>query len=102
VPHDTILVLISDLYEGGKVEDMIKRAAAIVASGVQMVALLALNDDGAPSYNHNVASAFAGLGIPAFACTPDLFPELMASAIQHQDLNQWAATHGVVSNRTKG
>ena len=41
----------------------------------------ALNDEGAPGYDHGVASAFAGFGIPSFACTPDLFPELMAAAI---------------------
>ncbi len=95
-PGDTILVLISDLYEGGNREDMLKRAAALVASGVQMVALLALNDDGAPSYDHTVAAAFASMGVPSFACTPDLFPELMAAAISKLDIGQWAATRGIV------
>jgi Mg-chelatase subunit ChlD len=96
-PSDTILVLISDLYEGGNRADMLKRAAALVASGVQMVALLALNDDGAPSYDHNVAAAFASMGVPSFACTPDLFPELMAAAIAKQDIGQWAAGRGIVT-----
>jgi Mg-chelatase subunit ChlD len=96
-PSDTILVLISDLYEGGNREEMIKRAAALVASGVQMVALLALNDDGAPSYDHDVASTFASLGIASFACTPDLFPDLMAAAINKQDIAQWAAARGIVT-----
>ena len=41
-PHETILVLISDLYEGGNRNEMIARAAAIANSGVQMIALLAL------------------------------------------------------------
>jgi Mg-chelatase subunit ChlD len=96
-PSDTILVLISDLYEGGNRADMLKRAAALAASGVQMVALLALNDDGAPSYDHNVAAAFASMGITSFACTPDLFPDLMAAAIGKQDIAQWAATRGIVT-----
>ena len=64
-----------------------------------MIALLALNDDGAPSYDHAVAAALAGLGIPAFACTPDLFPELMAAAINRQDIAQWAAGHDLVTAR---
>jgi len=98
-PHDTFLVLISDLCEGGDRQEMLKRAAAIVPSGVQMVALLALNDDGAPSYDHNIASAFAGMGLPAFACTPDLFPDLMAAAIQRQDMGQWAAARDIVATR---
>lgn len=96
-PHDTILVLISDLYEGGNQAEMIKRAAQLVGAGVQVVALLALNDDGAPVFDHRVAAAFAGLSIPAFACTPDLFPELMAAVINRQDLGQWAAQHDLVT-----
>jgi len=98
-PYDTILVLISDLYEGGNRSEMLKRVASIVSSGVQMVALLALNDDGAPSYDHTVASAFAGTGVPAFACTPDLFPDLMAAAINRQDMGQWAAARDIVATR---
>ncbi len=94
-PHDTILVLISDLYEGGNRNEMLARARAIAASGVRMIALLALSDDGAPGYDHAVAAAYASLGIPTFACTPDLFPELMATAIQGQDVAGWAAGHGI-------
>jgi len=98
-PHDTILVLISDLFEGGNQQEMLKRAAALAAAGVQFIALLALNDDGAPSYDHGVAAAFAGFGIPSFACTPDLFPELMAAAINRQDITQWAAAREIVASR---
>jgi len=98
-PHDTILVLISDLFEGGSQQEMLKRAASLVGAGVQFIALLALNDDGAPMYDHNVASAFAGFGIPSFACTPDLFPELMAAAINRQDIAQWAASREIVTAR---
>ena len=98
-PHDTILVLISDLFEGGNQQEMLKRAAALAAAGVQFIALLALNDDGAPGYDHGVASAFAGFGIPSFACTPDLFPELMAAAINRQDITQWAAAREIVTSR---
>jgi Mg-chelatase subunit ChlD len=86
-PTETVLVLISDLVEGGSREGMLRRAAELVASGVQVVALLALSDDGAPAYDHENAAALAALGIPAFACTPDLFPELMAAAIERRDLN---------------
>jgi Mg-chelatase subunit ChlD len=98
-PRETILVLISDLYEGGNRDEMLKRAAALVGSGVQMVALLALSDSGAPSYDHGVAAALAGMGVASFACTPDLFPDLMAAAINRQDLGQWAAAHDIVAAR---
>ncbi len=98
-PHDTILVLISDLIEGGNQQEMLKRAASLVGAGVQFIALLALSDDGAPGYDHDVAAAFAGFGVPSFACAPDLFPELMAAAINRQDINQWAAARAIVSAR---
>jgi Mg-chelatase subunit ChlD len=94
-PADTILVLISDLYEGGVQEELLRRAAALVESGVTMVALLALSDQGTPVYDHDNAAALHQLGIPAFACTPDLFPDLMAAAVQKRDLTAWAHTHGL-------
>ena len=94
-PQDTILVLISDLFEGGQRAEMLKKAAALRQSGVAMVALLALNDEGAPAYDHDNAAALAALDIPAFACTPDLFPDLMAAAINRQDLKMWAGIRGI-------
>ena len=66
-----------------------------------MIALLALSDDGSPSFDHGVAAVLASLGVPAFACTPDLFPDLMAAAIQRQDMGQWAAARGMVTTREK-
>jgi Mg-chelatase subunit ChlD len=94
-PTDTEMVLITDLYEGGNQEEMKKKAAAIVQSGVQLVVLLALNDDGAPSYDHQNAQFFANIGVPVFACTPDKFPELMATALTKQDISQWAAMNEI-------
>lgn len=96
-PQDTILVLISDLYEGGERGGMLRRAQELVDSGVQVITLLALSDDGAPSYHPDYAAALAEIGVPAFACTPDLFPDLMAAAIQHQDIRQWAAANDVIT-----
>jgi Mg-chelatase subunit ChlD len=94
-PADTIMVLITDLYEGGNQQEMLKKVANIVASGVQLVVLLALNDDGTPSYDHHNAAYLAGLGVPVFACTPDKFPDLMACLIQKQSISQWASTHDI-------
>jgi Mg-chelatase subunit ChlD len=90
-PQDTILVLISDLIEGGVRENLLKRAASLIASGVQLVALLALSDEGAPAYDRDNAQSLAAMGVPAFACTPDRFPELMAAAIQRQSMTTFAA-----------
>ncbi|SEG05905.1 VWA domain containing CoxE-like protein [Thermomonospora echinospora] len=89
-PADSILILISDLYEGGLRDEMLRRVAALTTAGVQVVVLLALSDEGAPAYDHDNAAALAALGVPAFACTPDAFPDLMAAAIERRDLGDWA------------
>jgi len=94
-PSDTIFVLISDLYEGGDQSRMLKRAASIRASGVNFVTLLALSDEGAPIYDERIAADFAAMDIPTFACTPDLFPDLMGAAIRRADLSSWATTNGL-------
>ena len=90
-PQDTVLVLVTDLYEGGSEQEMRKRFASIVASGVQLIVLPALNDDGAPSYDKSHAEFLATLGVPTFACTPDKFPELMAAALSKQDIGMWVS-----------
>lgn len=69
-PFDTVVVLISDLYEGGIRDRMLQRVAAMRDAGVEFVALLALSDEGAPAYDRDHAAALAALGVPAFACTP--------------------------------
>jgi Mg-chelatase subunit ChlD len=94
-PADTIVILISDLYEGGRPADLLRRCAAIQASGAVFIALLALNDKGAPAFDKEIAARLGGLGIPAFACTPELFPSLMAAAIQKKDIPQWLAAEGI-------
>jgi hypothetical protein len=98
-PTNTIMILISDLIEGGNQEALFKRVGNIVGSGIQMVTLLALSDEGAPMYDHNHASLFADMGVPSFACSPDKFPELMATAISKRDVAQWASENGIVSSR---
>lgn len=95
-PSDTVLVLITDLYEGGDPGGMRKRAAELVGAGVQVVVLLALNDDGAPGYDHQEAKFFSNLGVPVFACSPDKFPDMMAAALTKQDLTLWAAKEDLV------
>ena len=85
------MLLISDLIEGGDQNALLRRLAALVDSGVRLIVLLALSDDGAPSYSHELAAACAALGAPAFACTPDQFPELLATAIRRDDVASWVA-----------
>jgi len=93
------MVLISDLYEGGVREGMLKRVGSLIASGVTVIVLLALSDEGKPFYDHENAAALAALGALAMACTPDQFPSLMAAAINRQDIAQWASANDIVTAR---
>ncbi|HTF82931.1 MAG TPA: VWA domain-containing protein [Cellvibrio sp.] len=98
-PRNTILILISDLYEGGVENNLLQRANELVQSGVQFITLLALSDEGAPSYDHQLAAKLAALGVPSFACSPDQFPMMMAAAIRREDVGLWAAQQGITAAR---
>jgi Mg-chelatase subunit ChlD len=98
-PSDTIFVLISDLFEGGVERELLQRTASLIAGGVQVIVLLALSDEGRPSFDQELAAKLAALGAPAFACTPEVFPDLMAAAIQKRDIGAWAAEREVVTTR---
>ena len=94
-PTKTHLLLITDLYEGGDAKAMVARAAAIKQSGVNLIVLLALSDSGHPAYEARQAEGIASLGCPVFACTPDQFPSMMASALTGKDLRTWAAEEDI-------
>ena len=98
-PTDTVVVIISDLYEGGSEAELQRRVRELVASGVTVVNLLALSDSGTPAYDHELAAKLHALGAPAFACTPDKFPELLAAALRKDDLTQWAESEGIATGR---
>jgi uncharacterized protein with von Willebrand factor type A (vWA) domain len=90
-PNETILVLISDLFEGGNQTQLKKKLLRLKGMGVNLIALLALNDDGAPAFNPDLAAFMAQIDAPAFACTPDQFPEVMALALNQGDIAGWIA-----------
>jgi Mg-chelatase subunit ChlD len=100
-PADTIFVLISDLFEGGVERELLRRVSELVSAGVTVIVLLALSDRGAPSFDHELAAKVAALGAPAFACTPEHFPGLMAAAIERRDVARWASEQGIGVERAR-
>lgn len=94
-PADTVLVLVSDLFEGGNSALFHDRVAALRQAGVTVLVLLALSDEGAPAYDHGEAAGLAALGVPSLACTPDVFPDLFAAALEGRHLGRWANDHGL-------
>jgi uncharacterized protein with von Willebrand factor type A (vWA) domain len=94
-PKDTIFVLITDLYEWSNPEKFIGRLQNISTSGSKVICLLALNNEGKPYYDRKNAATLAGIDIPSFACSPDKFPDLMAAAINNQDIQSWVSMEGL-------
>ena len=80
-PRRSVLFLVSDLFEGGNGDLMRRRVAELVASGVTVVVLLALSDEGTPAHDHAHAAALAALGATVLSTTPAEFPELLASTL---------------------
>lgn len=89
-PRKTLFLLITDLIEGGNGDELVRRMGEMAESGVRCVTLLALSDSGVPTYDEQMAKRLRNLGIPCFACTPSLLPELLAGALKGQDLEQLA------------
>jgi hypothetical protein len=94
-PSKSHLVLITDLYENGVRSGLLERLARVKASGVNVIVLLALTDAGRPAYDAQLGGEVAALGIPVFACTPDQFPGLMATALRREDVGAWAAAEDI-------
>ena len=101
-PAKAHLVLISDLYEGGNSEALLASLARLIGSGVNVIGLLALSDQGRPACHPANAGALASMGAPVFACTPDQFPGLMAAALRRDDLHAWAAREDIKLVRDGG
>lgn len=95
-PAETILVVISDLYEGGNVSDTLTRYRQLVHSGVRVLNILALSDEGAPDYDRKLARQLSNMGIPSFACTPEKFPGLMGALLSGREVEAWMEGEGVV------
>ncbi|MGE7218714.1 VWA domain-containing protein [Priestia koreensis] len=92
-PDKTIFILISDLYENGNEAAMMRKMKELKEDGVKVISLLALSDDGVPSYDERNARRLASMGIPCFGCSPQLLPELIEQALKGEDLSQWKSTN---------
>jgi hypothetical protein len=94
-PTKAHFILITDLYEGGDEKSFLQRMASLKRSGVNVLVLLALTDEGRPSFDKDLATKLAGMDIPCFACTPDQFPDLMGACLRREEITTWASTHDI-------
>jgi Mg-chelatase subunit ChlD len=89
-PQKTLFILLTDLYEGGNQTQLVKRLEEMAASGVRALCLLALSDSGVPCYDHNLAKKLASVGVPCFACTPNVLPQMLEAVLKGGNLEQVA------------
>jgi hypothetical protein len=90
-PQRTLFILLTDLYEGGNETSLVKRLEEMAGSGVRAMCLLALSDSGVPSYDQSLAKKLANVGVPCFACTPNVLPQMLEAVLKGRNLEQVAA-----------
>lgn len=81
-PKNTIVILISDFYEGGSVPFLLNQIKGLVESGVTVLGLAALDRRGQPSYDRDLAKKMANLGMHIAAMTPGELAAWLAARIK--------------------
>lgn len=80
-PDKTIFVLITDLYEGGSVNELYATSRNIIESGAKMIVLTALDVNANPNYNRTVAARLVDLGAHVAAMTPEQLADWVGGVI---------------------
>jgi hypothetical protein len=69
-PRRTIVVLVTDFFEGAPVQRLYSVTRQLVESGVTLLGLAALDEQADPAYDRNVAARMVELGAQVGAMTP--------------------------------
>ncbi|MBN1802462.1 MAG: VWA domain-containing protein [Candidatus Lokiarchaeota archaeon] len=70
-PKKTIMVIISDFYEGRAESDLTKALTHVLEGGTKILGIASLGSDARPYYNKPYAKKMNKLGIDVLACTPE-------------------------------
>ncbi|MDE6204175.1 MAG: VWA domain-containing protein [Lachnospiraceae bacterium] len=76
-PYRTMVVLITDLYEGGGYQNLYQVSKGIIESGAKLTVLTALDVNADPNYHRGAAAALADMGAFVGAMTPEELAEFM-------------------------
>lgn len=80
-PERTIVVLITDLYEGGDINALYAVSKGIIEAGSKMIVLTALDMAANPNYNRGAAAVMAQLGAHVAAMTPKQLADWVAEIV---------------------
>lgn len=81
-PARTIVVLITDFYEGRPESDLVRQVLTMSQSGIRMIGLGALGFNARPEYNKQTARKCRKAGMDILVCTPEQLAECMARIIR--------------------
>ncbi len=81
-PARTILVLITDFYEGRPEADLVRVVERLAGANVRMIGLGALGYDAQPQYNRQTAKKLRKVGMDILSCTPEKLAECMGQIIR--------------------
>ena len=81
-PQRTIVVLITDFFEGRPEGDLIAQTRLMADGGTRMIGLGALGYDARPAYNKQTAGKLRKVGMDILVCTPEKLAECMAEIIR--------------------
>ena len=76
-PYRTMVVLVSDLYEGGGYQNLYGVSRGIIEAGAKLVVLTALDAQANPNYDRNAAAVLADMGAQVGAMTPEQLADWM-------------------------
>ena len=80
-PHRSMVILISDLEEGYDQQDAIMQSRNLIASGVTLLALTALNEQGETWFDRDMANALSHAGAQVGSKTPDQLVDWFAAHV---------------------
>jgi Mg-chelatase subunit ChlD len=81
-PHRTIVLLITDFFEGAPVERLYSVAKQLIESGVTLLGLAALDEQANPVYDRAIAQRLVNLGAHVGAMTPGELAEWVAQKVR--------------------
>jgi Mg-chelatase subunit ChlD len=81
-PRRTIVVLITDFYEGGPIERLFSVTKHLIESGVTLLGLAALDERAEPNYDRGTAERMVALGAHVGAMTPGELAEWVAQKVR--------------------
>ena len=81
-PRQTIVVLITDFFEGAPVNRLLSVTRQLIESGVTVLGLAALDEQAEPSYDRDLAQQMVNLGAHVGAMTPGELAEWVAQKIR--------------------